>query len=157
MRMPRLVPGWVAVMALAAVAAVAVVRSGRPGPGDRAPDSRMVPDAPEVPAPGGDETADVRRGAGGRVSRDWPRIPGEPVDDVWARLRRCEAGGRYDLDRGNGFYGAYQFTAATWHGLGYEGLPHEAPPAVQDEAARRLKARIGWSPWPACSRRIGVR
>ena len=61
--------------------------------------------------------------------------------DVWAKLRHCESGGRYDVNTGNGFFGAYQFTAATWRGLGFPGLPHQAAPEVQDEAARRLQAR----------------
>ncbi len=78
-------------------------------------------------------------------------------DDVWRRLRNCEAGGRYNVNSGNGYYGAYQFSAGTWRRLGYSGLPHQAPPAVQDEAARKLQARSGWGQWPACSRRIGVR
>lgn len=77
--------------------------------------------------------------------------------DVWARLRHCESGGRYNADTGNGFYGAYQFVPRTWRTLGYSGLPHEAPPEVQDEAARRLQARSGWGQWPVCSRRIGAR
>ena len=78
-------------------------------------------------------------------------------DDAFAKLRRCEAGGRYTTNSGNGYYGAYQMTAGIWHTLGYSGLPHEAPPAVQDEAARKLQARSGWGQWPACSRRIGAR
>lgn len=78
-------------------------------------------------------------------------------DDVWRRLRNCEAGGRYNADTGNGYYGAYQFSAGTWRRLGYQGLPHQAPPEIQDEAARKLQARSGWGQWPACSRRIGVR
>jgi len=45
----------------------------------------------------------------------------------------------------------------TWRTLGYPGLPHEAPPEMQDEAARRLQARSGWGQWPVCSRRIGAR
>jgi hypothetical protein len=77
--------------------------------------------------------------------------------DVWARLRHCESGGRYNVNTGNGFYGAYQFHPRTWRSLGYSGLPHEAPPEVQDEAARRLQARSGWGQWPVCSRRIGAR
>ena len=77
--------------------------------------------------------------------------------DVWAKLRQCESGGRYDIDTGNGFYGAYQFMLSTWRGLGYSGYPHEAPPAVQDEAAQKLQARSGWGQWPACSRRLGLR
>ncbi|HET9769501.1 MAG TPA: transglycosylase family protein, partial [Acidimicrobiia bacterium] len=78
-------------------------------------------------------------------------------DDVWRRLRNCEAGGRYNANSGNGYYGAYQFSAGTWRSLGYRGLPHQAAPEVQDEAARKLQARSGWGQWPACSRRIGVR
>ena len=81
-----------------------------------------------------------------------------PSDDlIWQRLRNCEAGGRYDRNSGNGYYGAYQFAAATWRSLGYKGLPHQAAPEVQDEAARKLQARSGWGQWPACARRIGVR
>ena len=78
-------------------------------------------------------------------------------DDVWARLRHCESGGRYNINTGNGFYGAYQFVPRTWRSLGYPGLPHEAPPEMQDEAARKLQARSGWGQWPVCSRRIGAR
>ncbi len=79
-------------------------------------------------------------------------------DDLqWQRLRNCEAGGRYQANSGNGYYGAYQMSAGTWHSLGYSGLPHQAPPEVQDQAARKLQARSGWGQWPACSRRIGAR
>jgi len=81
--------------------------------------------------------------------------PGD--DQIWQRLRNCEAGGRYDRNSGNGYYGAYQFSAGTWRSLGYKGLPHQAPAEVQDEAARKLQARGGWGQWPACSRRIGAR
>lgn len=80
-----------------------------------------------------------------------------PTGDVWARLRACESGGRYNINTGNGFYGAYQFHPRTWRGLGYPGLPHQAPPEMQDEAARKLQARSGWGQWPACSRRLGLR
>jgi len=85
-------------------------------------------------------------------------IPALPAPaDVWAKLRHCESGGRYDINTGNGFYGAYQFAAETWWNLGFPGLPHQAPPEMQDEAARRLQARSGWGQWPACSRRLGMR
>lgn len=80
-----------------------------------------------------------------------------PTGDAWARLRQCESGGNYRINTGNGFYGAYQFHPGTWRGLGFPGLPHQAPPEVQDEAARKLQARSGWGQWPACSRRLGLR
>jgi len=75
---------------------------------------------------------------------------------VWAALRDCESGGNYADDTGNGYYGAYQFTAGTWHSLGFGGLPSEAAPALQDHAAQALQARSGWGQWPACSRALGL-
>jgi hypothetical protein len=77
---------------------------------------------------------------------------------VWFQLRQCESGGNYQANTGNGFYGAYQFTLSTWRsmGTGYA-YPHEAPPAVQDDAARRLQARAGWGQWPHCARTLGLR
>lgn len=74
----------------------------------------------------------------------------------FARLRGCESGGRYATNTGNGYYGAYQFDLRTWQGLGYGGLPSSASPAVQDQAAERLQAARGWSPWPACSAKLGL-
>jgi resuscitation-promoting factor RpfB len=61
--------------------------------------------------------------------------------EQWLRiLRECEAGGNYQINTGNGFYGAYQFMKATWdstaHAIGRPDLarvmPHEASPADQD-------------------------
>ena len=94
-----------------------------------------------------------------RVSRSAvrPRAALLPTGDLWARLRACESGSRYNINSGNGFYGAYQFHPRTWRGLGFPGLPHQAPPEMQDEAARKLQARSGWGQWPVCSRRIGAR
>lgn len=73
-----------------------------------------------------------------------------------ARLRGCESGGRYDISTGNGYYGAYQFSRSTWQGLGMPGTPDHASARDQDAAAVRLHARSGWSPWPACSRSLGL-
>jgi hypothetical protein len=75
---------------------------------------------------------------------------------VWAALRQCESGGNYQENTGNGFYGAYQFSASTWTNLGYPGRPDQAPPATQDAAAQKLQARSGWGQWPACSRKLGL-
>lgn len=74
--------------------------------------------------------------------------------DVWAGLRRCESRGNYADNTGNGYYGAYQFSLATWRGLGFTGLPSAAAPAVQDRAAQELQARSGWGQWPSCSRQL---
>ena len=85
-----------------------------------------------------------------------PPPPARPMGDVWAALRQCESNGNYADNTGNGYYGAYQFSEATWQSLGLSGLPSDAPPAVQDQAAQRLQARSGWNQWPTCARRLGL-
>jgi hypothetical protein len=88
-----------------------------------------------------------------------PTAPGGPLGPsaaIWAELRQCESGDNYAINTGNGYYGAYQFSASTWAGLGYPGLPNQAPPAVQDQAAERLEAMRGWEPWPGCSAKLGL-
>jgi hypothetical protein len=84
-------------------------------------------------------------------------LPAARQDDVWYRLRVCESRNNYAINTGNGYYGAYQFALATWRSLGFTGYPHEADPDVQDAAARKLQARAGWSAWPACARKLGLR
>ncbi len=79
-----------------------------------------------------------------------------PAGGVWYELRMCESGNNYSENTGNGYYGAYQFALSTWYGLGFTGLPSNAPPAVQDEAAAQLQAQSGWGQWPACSAALGL-
>jgi hypothetical protein len=76
--------------------------------------------------------------------------------DPWPALRQCESGGNYGDNTGNGYYGAYQFTAGTWASLGLRGLPSQSSPAQQDQAAQELQARRGWGQWPSCARRLGL-
>ena len=74
-----------------------------------------------------------------------------------SRLRACESGGNYRINTGNGYYGAYQFDLSTWRSVGGTGRPDQASPATQDALASRLQAQRGWSPWPACSAKLGLR
>jgi hypothetical protein len=79
-----------------------------------------------------------------------------PGSDVWAKLRFCEAGGDYTRNSGNGYYGAYQFSISTWANYGGFVRPDTAPPAVQDAKAQATQAARGWTPWPACARKLGL-
>jgi hypothetical protein len=66
------------------------------------------------------------------------------------RVRQCESGGNYGINTGNGYYGAYQFAAGTWLGVGggkYSRYAHQAPKFAQDHMAYRLWKRSGWGPW----------
>ncbi len=77
--------------------------------------------------------------------------PSASVDATFACIRQLESGNNYKSPGG----GAYQFQDATWRSLGYTGSAQDYPPAVQDEAARKLYARDGWTPWttaPLCGR-----
>jgi resuscitation-promoting factor RpfA len=68
------------------------------------------------------------------------------------KLRICESGDNYRENSGNGYYGAYQFSPATWRGLGLHGRPDRARAITQNLAARKLHAEDGWSAWPSCAR-----
>ena len=67
-------------------------------------------------------------------------------------IAACESGGNPSANTGNGFYGKYQFTMATWAAVGGHGNPAGASEAEQDRRAARLYARAGASSWPVCGR-----
>jgi hypothetical protein len=71
---------------------------------------------------------------------------------VLEAIAACESGGNPSTDTGNGFYGKYQFTQATWQAVGGTGNPARAPEAEQDRRAAQLYAQAGPSQWPVCGR-----
>lgn len=84
-----------------------------------------------------------------------PQI-GANTGDNWYKLRLCESGNDYAKNTGNGYYGAYQYSLSTWNNYGGFARPDLAPAAVQDAKAQADYARRGWSPWPACSKRLSA-
>lgn len=82
-----------------------------------------------------------------------------PGPEVWAALRQCQSQGDYGfVDPSGQYFGAYQFTVATWdrlanqrysHLLGV--LPSQAVPEDQDRMAYYLWIESGHARWPACS------
>lgn len=86
-----------------------------------------------------------------------PPVPRVTFRGVWGRLSHCESSGNPQaVSRDRRYYGLFQFSLDTWHFLGYEGNPADAPPATQLEAARRLQKMRGWDQWPRCARRLGL-
>lgn len=77
-------------------------------------------------------------------------------DDAFIQLSYCEAGGKPATNTGNGYYGMFQYDLQTWGNyMGYA-RPDLAPAEVQLAKAKETQARRGWSPWPACARKLGM-
>jgi nucleoid-associated protein YgaU len=78
---------------------------------------------------------------------------------TWDRLAKCESGGNWSINTGNGYYGGLQFSGGTWRSNGGGRFAPRADLATKAEqiaiAERLLDAR-GWAPWPACARRLGL-
>jgi len=90
-----------------------------------------------------------------------PQLP--PVrydgDTVWDALAKCESGGNWSINTGNGYYGGLQFALGTWQGYGgaeFAEYPHEATREEQIIVAERLRAARGYQPWPACRVKLGL-
>ncbi|MFJ4409900.1 ubiquitin-like domain-containing protein [Streptomyces sp. NPDC088910] len=74
----------------------------------------------------------------------------------WGGLAQCEAGGRPDAVDATGTYGGlYQFDVHTWHSIGGQGRPQDAPAAEQTYRAKKLYVQRGAAPWPVCGRHLG--
>jgi len=90
--------------------------------------------------------------------------PGTEVPPVsngttWDALSRCEAGGNWAINTGNGFYGGVQFDQNTWErngGLRYAQRADLATREEQIAIAEVTRARQGWGAWPVCSGRVGA-
>lgn len=79
----------------------------------------------------------------------------DPSADDWYQLRMCESSNRYDINTGNGYYGAYQFDLSTWRSVGGEGRPDQASASEQDYRALLLYRNRGWNPW-VCAYLVGL-
>lgn len=77
--------------------------------------------------------------------------------NVWYRLRACECPSGWFCNTGNGYYGGLQFDLPTWRSVGGTGYPHEHSPEEQIRRGQILQSKRGWSPWPECSRKLGLR
>ncbi|WP_322920194.1 transglycosylase family protein [Nocardioides renjunii] len=78
-------------------------------------------------------------------------------DTVWDALARCESGGNWAINTGNGYYGGLQFSLGTWRAYGGTGYPHQASRETQIAVATRLRdATGGYGSWPGCSAKLGL-
>ncbi|HET8915117.1 MAG TPA: transglycosylase family protein [Propionibacteriaceae bacterium] len=85
--------------------------------------------------------------------------PAEAATSVWDRVAKCESGGNWKINTGNGYYGGVQFAAGTWNAYGgrtYANQANQATKAEQIAIARRVLAGQGPGAWPTCGRRAGL-
>lgn len=69
---------------------------------------------------------------------------------MWDRIARCESGGNWSINTGNGYYGGLQFNLASWKANGgrdFAAYPHQASRAEQITVANRYYAKAGTRPW----------
>ncbi|MEV0254838.1 transglycosylase family protein [Streptomyces sp. NPDC050732] len=78
---------------------------------------------------------------------------------VWDRIARCESGGNWQINTGNGYYGGLQFSAGTWRAFGggaYAPTADRASKAQQIAVATKVQRVQGWGAWPTCAARAGA-
>ncbi|GAA1652407.1 resuscitation-promoting factor protein RpfA [Actinoplanes couchii] len=77
----------------------------------------------------------------------------------WDVVAKCESGGRWNINTGNGYYGGLQFSRSTWKSNGggkYASTADKASKAEQITIANKIHAKRGLSPWPTCGKKKGV-
>jgi nucleoid-associated protein YgaU len=74
----------------------------------------------------------------------------------WDAVAKCESGGNWHINTGNGYYGGLQFNQGTWAGNGGKAYAPRADLASRSQqiaVAEHLYARRGLSPWPVCGKK----
>jgi LysM repeat protein len=74
----------------------------------------------------------------------------------WYAIARCESGGNWAINTGNGFSGGLQFTQSTWDAYGgaaYAPSANQASASQQIAVANRVLAGQGIGAWPVCGAR----
>lgn len=69
---------------------------------------------------------------------------------MWDRIARCESGGNWHINTGNGYYGGLQFNMAAWNSNGgrdFAARADLASRAQQITVANRYYAKAGTRPW----------
>ena len=78
---------------------------------------------------------------------------------VWDRIAKCESGGDWHINTGNGYYGGLQFAPSTWNAYGgtaYAPTADRASRSQQIAVATKVQRAQGWGAWPTCSARAGA-
>jgi hypothetical protein len=88
-----------------------------------------------------------------------PPPPSGPfvLPSPWSCIAENESGGDPSTNTGNGYFGLFQFSIASWEAAGGPpGLPSNYSEAEQLQIAENLQGMQGWGAWPVTSRLCGV-
>jgi len=75
----------------------------------------------------------------------------------WSGVAKCESGGNWSINTGNGFYGGLQFTSSTWLAYGggaYAPRADQASAAEQIAVAEKVLGGQGIGAWPVCGKHL---
>ncbi|WP_348730623.1 transglycosylase family protein, partial [uncultured Mycolicibacterium sp.] len=90
---------------------------------------------------------------GGGLSLAGAGHAGAATDGEWDQVARCESGGNWAINTGNGYHGGLQFSPSTWSGHGGGEFAPAAYLATKEEqiaVAERVLASQGKGAWPSC-------
>ncbi|QNG37597.1 DUF348 domain-containing protein [Geodermatophilaceae bacterium NBWT11] len=107
----------------------------------------------EAPAPAAAPSSSSTSSSGGGNTGAAPPASSGGLD--WDALARCEAGGNWSINTGNGYYGGLQYNISTWNAYGgqdFASRPDLATREQQIAVGERTYAARGASPWPSCGR-----
>ena len=82
-----------------------------------------------------------------------PPVPVVPPGP-WDGIARCEAGGDWHADTGNGRHGGLQLTPSTWAAYGGAEFAPKADEASREQqivVGDRVRAEQGWEAWGGCA------
>jgi hypothetical protein len=119
-----------AVVSLGVLAALAALTTGGCGA------TAAEPLPPPVPPPGA------------------PPVPVAAPAEPWDSIARCETGGDWYADTGNGYQGGLQLSPRTWaaHGGGeFAPRADDASREQQIVVGERVRADQGWAAWSGCA------
>ncbi|MET0133358.1 MAG: transglycosylase family protein [Kibdelosporangium sp.] len=73
----------------------------------------------------------------------------------WDAVAKCESGGNWAINTGNGYYGGLQFSPSTWRANGGSGSANNASREEQIRVAENVLKSQGIGAWPTCGKRGG--
>lgn len=93
-----------------------------------------------------------------KVVSNTPQIAPQSPDSFITALGQCESGNTANRNSGNGYYGAFQFSIATWNAMGTGYARADlAPYEVQVAAVKKLLSKSSVrSQFPGCSAKLGL-